>query len=84
MTKEELYRLLYFMLNTHAEDIDCNRCNSQMAFLAEQVAQGADMHTLWPAVEAHLECCTGCREEFEALVAIVRAEKSGHLSDEQL
>jgi anti-sigma factor ChrR (cupin superfamily) len=82
MTKEEFYRLLYFILDSHVEDMDCNRCNSQMAYLAEQVAQGADMHALWPAVEVHLECCADCREEFNALLAIVRAEKSGQIPDE--
>jgi hypothetical protein len=82
MTKEELYRLLYFILNTHVEDMDCNRCNSQMAFLADQVAQGADMHVLWPAVEGHLECCAECREEFTALLAIVRAEKNDEFTDQ--
>ncbi len=79
MSKEELYRLLYFMLNTHVEDMNCDRCNAQMSFLAEQVAQGADMHVLWPAVENHLECCAECREEFTALLAIVRAENSDQL-----
>lgn len=83
MTKEEFYRLLYFVLDNHLEDIDCNRCGAQMAYLAEQVAAGADMHILWPAVEAHLQCCAHCSEEFEALLAIIRAETEGQLPNDQ-
>jgi len=77
-----LDNLLRFILNTHEEQhdcMDCETCNQQFDCLAEQVAQGADLHTLLPAVEAHLACCADCREEFEALVAIIRAENGGQL-----
>lgn len=80
--RESLDNLLRFILNTHEEQhdcIDCETCNQQFDSLAEQVAQGADLHALLPAVEAHLACCADCREEFEALVAIIRAENSGQL-----
>jgi hypothetical protein len=83
MAQEPLDNLLRFILNTHEEQhecIDCETCNQQFDCLAEQVALGADVHDLLPAVEAHLACCADCREEFEALVAIIRAENGGQLS----
>lgn len=77
MAREQLDKLLHFILITHDDHMDCVRCCDQFECLAEQVAAGADIHTLLPAVEAHLACCPDCREEFEALVAIIRAENAG-------
>jgi hypothetical protein len=48
--------------------------------MVENVAAGAKLADLLPAVEAHLRCCADCREEFEALLVIIRAENSGQLS----
>lgn len=83
MAQDPLINLLRFILNTHEEQhecLDCDTCSQQFDYLAEQVALGADIHDLLPTVEAHLACCADCREEFEALVAIIRAENSGQLS----
>ncbi|MCA0458171.1 MAG: hypothetical protein LCI00_29665 [Chloroflexi bacterium] len=60
--------------------MDCDSCNCQLECLAEKVAGGASLHDLLPAVEAHLRCCVDCREEWQALLCIVRAERDGSLS----
>jgi hypothetical protein len=77
-----LHTLLDSIFNVHAEGglMDCEGCGCQLDHLAELVAEGADLHQLLPAVEAHLQCCQDCREEFEALVAIIRAANSGELA----
>jgi hypothetical protein len=78
-----LQRLVDSIFNVHAEGgaMDCEGCGCQIDHLAELVAAGADLRELLPAVEAHLQCCHDCREEFEALVAIVRAGRSGLLTE---
>jgi hypothetical protein len=71
-------RLLSQILAMHESEIDCETCNQQLECLAELVATGAhDPKKLLPAVQSHLDCCNDCREEFEALLAIIRAEQSG-------
>ncbi len=72
-------RLLEGILNLHERGIecDCETCNEQLDCLAELVAVGHDPNKLLPAVQAHLDCCADCREEFEALLCILRAEQSG-------
>jgi len=63
---------------TGANCVDCETCGEQIDCLAELVATGGgDPMELLPAVQRHLECCRDCREEFEALLAILRAEQSG-------
>ena len=75
----KLVRLLEQILSYHEADIDCDTCGDQLECLAELVAVGHDPKKLLPAVQAHLDCCNDCREEFEALLCILRAEQSGEL-----
>jgi hypothetical protein len=44
-------------------------------------ASGADLAVILPELVAHLEKCPDCNEEFEAILAILRAEQSGLLND---
>ena len=55
----------------------------QLECLAEKVAAGASLRDLLPEVEAHLRCCSDCREEWQALLCILRAERDGSLSTPQ-
>ncbi|MBE2267467.1 MAG: hypothetical protein IAE80_04500 [Anaerolinea sp.] len=75
---EKLRRLIDCIFDAHLDAIiDCETCGSQFYCLAEMVAGGADPVQLLPAVEDHLACCPDCREEYEAILAIIRAENQG-------
>lgn len=79
---ERLQHLLENIFEVHqAGCIDCDTCCEQFECLVEMVMSGANLGELLPAVEDHLRCCQDCREEFEALVAIMRAEESGQISN---
>jgi hypothetical protein len=71
--------LLQEILVLHTSDVDCDCCGDQLECLAEMAAAGQDIKLILPAVQAHLECCADCREEFEALLCILRAEQAGRL-----
>ena len=80
MPHDELRRLLDCIFSVHENEMDCSACNQEIDCLAEKVAAGASLSELWPAMEAHMCVCQDCREEFEALVAILRAESGGVLN----
>ena len=61
-------------------DMDCNDFCEQLAQLAEQVAAGNRVEDVLPRFQYHLRHWKDCREEFEALVAIVKAENNGELA----
>ncbi|MFN8531416.1 MAG: hypothetical protein U0670_22660 [Anaerolineae bacterium] len=80
LQKRQLEKLIQTIFDTHVDGIiDCESCEGHLCHLADLVASGAELCELIPAVEAHLKCCPDCKEEWDALLAIVRAEKSGSL-----
>jgi len=81
--KEELNPMLNFLSapeDEYVEHIDCSNCDT-LASLAERVAKGASVAEVLPELENHLHYWRDCREEFEALVAVLKAEDDGSLSE---
>lgn len=81
---ENIVHLIECISQVHQEGaIDCVSCDAQFHCWAEQAASGADLRAILPEVVAHLEVCPECREEFEAILCILRAEQAGLLDDTQ-
>jgi hypothetical protein len=68
-------------LNEDIVKMDCNDYCEELAELAEQVANGAKLEDLLPDLEEHMQYWSDCREEFDALVAVLKAEKAEKLLD---
>ncbi len=62
---------------TQETEYSCDDVYQLLDEFAEAVAQGKDVAKLMPLVQQHLEMCPDCREEFEALLRVVRATHSG-------
>lgn len=77
---DQLDKLVDFIANAPADDalikMDCNDCCEKITQLAEQVANGADLKEIWPEMQKFMRYWGDCREEFEALVAVLRQEKA--------
>ncbi len=59
---------------THGdEEIGCDECFEQLHRFVEMRLSGLDTAQAMPLVQEHLEMCGECREEFEALLAALRA-----------
>lgn len=83
--RHNLNALLNFVENAPANEriinMDCNDHCEDMACLAEQVAQGADLSQILPELKEHMKYWGDCREEFIALVNILKAEMSDDMPD---
>lgn len=83
---QQMKKFLTFIMNAPANpeiiDMDCDDCCEDLARLAEQVAAGEDIKDLLPALEEHMRYWGDCREEFEALVAVLRAETESPASQQ--
>jgi hypothetical protein len=61
------------ILETREVEIGCDECFEQLDRFVEMRLSGMDAAQAIPLVEEHLQICGLCREEFEALLAALRA-----------
>ncbi|MCZ0941277.1 MAG: hypothetical protein OXJ55_21745 [Caldilineaceae bacterium] len=77
---DQLGKLVDFIVNAPADDtlikMDCNDCCEKITQLAEQVANGADLNEILPEMKKFMHYWGDCREEFEALVAVIQRENA--------
>ncbi len=65
--------MLHGILSTRPDEIDCDECFEQLDRFAEMILAGQDVAQVMPLVQDHLERCRDCCQEFEALLAALRA-----------
>jgi hypothetical protein len=59
---------------THTIELSCDEILSLMDECAEAALRGQDISALMPLFQRHMDMCADCREEFEGLLRILRAE----------
>lgn len=82
---QQLEALLNFIENApENQDIiamDCNDHCEDLAAIAERVANGTELEQVLPELQEHMKYWGDCREEFLALVAVLKAELMGDLPE---
>ena len=58
---------------TQDVELGCSDVYAVVDQYAEAIAGGADAATLLPLVKQHLDMCSDCCEEYEALLSILQA-----------
>ena len=83
--RKNLNELLNFVENAPENQeiiaMDCNDHCEQMSRLAEQVADGVELDEVLPELKEHMQYWGDCREEFIALVNVLKAEMMDELPD---
>ncbi|SRR5258708_35436918 len=62
------------------EDIPCDEMYARLDQYVETEMKGMDMGRLMPLLQEHLEICTDCGEEYEALLSIIEKTKRRQVS----
>jgi len=73
---ERFDALLDAVMNTAAEEIDCDDFLSRAAELLEAMARESLLPEDLTPVSRHLAVCPECREEFEALIRAVGSRQA--------
>ncbi len=66
-------RLLEMLARTTGTEYSCDDVHRLIDQFAEAVLSGKNAAKLWPLIQQHLDNCPDCREEYEALMRILRA-----------
>ena len=70
---QKLKGLVRAVLTTRPDEIGCEECFQELDRFVEMELAGKDAAEAMPLVQDHLDRCRGCKEEFEALMAALRA-----------
>lgn len=70
---EKLKALVRGIITTRPDEIGCEECFEELDRFVEMELAGKDAAEAMPLVQDHLDRCGNCREEFEALLAALRA-----------
>ncbi len=73
LSPDTLRQLARQLQQTQEIEYACEEVLRLLDQFAEAVVRGEDAARLMPLVQHHLELCSDCREEFEALLRILRA-----------
>ena len=69
---QTLKELLHRVLRTRPEEIGCDTCFESLDRFVDLELEGKDAAQALPLVRRHLELCTGCNEEYRALLSALQ------------
>lgn len=70
---QKLKGLVRGIMTARPDEIGCDECFEEIDRFVEMELAGKDAAQAMPLVQDHLERCRECREEFEVLLAALRA-----------
>jgi hypothetical protein len=73
LSPQALRRVLPMVAGTKAVAYSCMEAFAYFDQLADMIVRGEAVPEHFALVQAHLDDCPDCREEFEALLAVLRA-----------
>lgn len=72
LTSDLVKKLVFAAAHTDDEEIGCDRCFDELEKFAEMKLKGKTPDEAMPLIEAHLQKCGECREEFELLLKAMK------------
>ncbi len=75
LNPEDFGKLARALGMTGDEELACDECFEQLERFVEMELDGLDAASAMPLVQDHLDKCGDCREEYQALLDALRAER---------
>jgi hypothetical protein len=73
LTKEVIRKMMRSIHLTYQHELTCGECFNEVDRFAEMELAGLNPADAMPLVEQHLHRCATCQEEYEALLAALKA-----------
>ncbi|MCI0533670.1 MAG: hypothetical protein L0Z50_00430 [Verrucomicrobiales bacterium] len=75
LTPKQIEAFVRMVGLTRDREFDCGECLRHVGEFAEQQLAGLPLSEALTCVEHHLSVCAECREEYQALIKILSANK---------
>lgn len=66
-------KIIGSLVNTRSQEIGCDTCYEELDRFVDMLREGKDPAKIMPLVEHHLETCSSCHEEYQALLDALAA-----------
>jgi hypothetical protein len=76
LDRNTLRQMIWDAVTLREDELNCQQCFERLDDFAELHLVGKSAAQAMPLVQDHLERCTDCREEFEALVIALKGAGS--------
>ncbi len=73
LSLDSLKRIVRDIMTTRPDEIGCDECVEELDRFVELELAGKNAAEALPLIQDHLDRCGDCHEEFEALLAALRA-----------
>lgn len=73
LSLDTLKRIVRDIMTTRPDEIGCDECFEELDRFVELELAGKNAAEALPLIQDHLDRCGDCHEEFEALLAALRA-----------
>ena len=68
---EAVLRFLHILENARAEEMSCSDLYAHLDEFVEREVQSKDAEKIAPLIREHLDICSECCEEYEALLNVI-------------
>ena len=72
LTKEVIRKMMRSLQETHQDELTCGECFDEIDCFVEMELTGKDPAEAMPLVQKHLNLCSGCKEEYMALLTALQ------------
>jgi hypothetical protein len=73
LTIDALKKIVGSVVGTKPNEMNCDECFERLDLFVDLKFQGKDAAEVMPLIHDHLNRCSACREEFEALLDCIKA-----------
>ena len=71
LTDEVVLKFLKVLESARAEEMSCSDLYARLDEFVEREVKSQDAEKIMPLVQEHLDLCSGCCDEYEALLAVL-------------
>lgn len=84
LTDEIVMRFLKVLEEVREEDLSCSDMYARLdEFVEAEIKEGTDADKITPLIHEHLDMCSDCCDEYEALLSIVEHTKDNDNEDKK-